>query len=215
MTDSLPYRAERTDVSVDDLRFSLYAVVEIDAVLDACLARDPENADLIPYFAVLWPSALGLARWMSANRDLWPGATVLELGCGLGLPSLVAHRLGARVASTDFHPDNGPFFRMNAWLNGIESPAYFRMDWRRPALRIRPRVLIGSDLIYESDLMPPLVACVGELCPPGGLFVLADPGRPHLQSCCSLLEREGFTAVVEVVDDVFVVVFRRAEEVSP
>ena len=160
------------------------------------------------------PSALGLAQWMSANRGIWPGTSVLELGCGLGLPSLVAHRLGARVASTDFHPDNGAFFRMNARLNGVESPSYFRMDWRRPALRIRPRVLLGSDLIYEKELMPPLVACVRELCPPDGLFVLAEPGRPHLQSCCSLLEREGFTAAVEVVADVFVVVFRRGGRVS-
>src|SRR3954453_12854046 len=74
---------------------------EADALLDesAFEARD----EFIPYWADLWPSAELLARTL-AGRALH-GARVLELGCGLGLPSLAASLAGGRVMSTDWAPE--------------------------------------------------------------------------------------------------------------
>jgi predicted nicotinamide N-methyase len=48
--------------------------------------------ELLPYWAHLWPSAVALAEEL-APRSL-RGARTLELGCGLGLPSVVAARGG-------------------------------------------------------------------------------------------------------------------------
>src|SRR4051794_19415431 len=47
-----------------------------------------EHEEFLPYWADLWPSALALARAL-APRAL-RGARTLELGCGVGLPSIAA-----------------------------------------------------------------------------------------------------------------------------
>ena len=58
-----------------------------------------------PFGARLWPSSLGIAHFLVAHfRPNMAGYTVLELGCGGGLCSLVAASLGARVVASDISP---------------------------------------------------------------------------------------------------------------
>src|SRR3954454_11895919 len=54
----------------------------------------------VPYWARPWPSGVGLAGHLH-DPPLTPGTTVLELGCGLALPSVIAAQQGARVLATD------------------------------------------------------------------------------------------------------------------
>ena len=56
-----------------------------------------EHEEFLPYWAELWPSALALARAVGARA--LRGARTLELGCGLGLPSLAAARRRAAACS--------------------------------------------------------------------------------------------------------------------
>jgi len=169
----------------------------------------PDDGNMIPYYAEVWPAALGLATWMEQKPSLWHGARVLELGCGLGLPALVAAKLGAHVTATDYHPDNARFFQKNVLANGLSHIDYFRMDWRRPAVNSIFDIVIGSDLIYEREMITPLASCLAEICAPGSIALLADPGRPHLQEGCSQIEKVGFDATIEVASDTFVVRFDR------
>lgn len=48
-----------------------------------------------------------------------PGTTVLELGCGAGVASLVAARSGARVLATDVNPGAVALLHRNARDNGL------------------------------------------------------------------------------------------------
>ncbi|HVL97404.1 MAG TPA: hypothetical protein VM266_16225, partial [Solirubrobacteraceae bacterium] len=57
-----------------------------------------------PYWASAWPSGTVLAGAVAAAGAL-EGRRVLELGCGLGLPSVVAARAGATVLATDASPE--------------------------------------------------------------------------------------------------------------
>ena len=57
----------------------------------------------MPYWAELWPSGLALADYV-ATLDL-AGRRVLELGCGLALPSFAAALGGADVLATDWAPE--------------------------------------------------------------------------------------------------------------
>ncbi len=43
-----------------------------------------------------WNAARALAEFLQRNSELYLGRTVLELGAGGGLPSLVAAKCGAR-----------------------------------------------------------------------------------------------------------------------
>jgi predicted nicotinamide N-methyase len=129
---------------------------------------------------------------------------VLELGCGLGLPALVAARLGARVIATDCHPDVPAFLERNAALAEV-AIEYQALDWRvadeLDALRERHGpfdLVLGSDLLYEAELANTLGPALARLCGPRTRVLLADPGRPHLQEAVSVIEACGFRCEVEI-----------------
>src|SRR5689334_12319958 len=77
-----------------------------------------EWAPLVPYWSVLWRSGVALAHEVAA-ADL-RGRRVVELGCGLGVPSLAAARGGARVLATDADDEALELLARNARDNGIE-----------------------------------------------------------------------------------------------
>src|SRR3954451_15943342 len=54
----------------------------------------------VPYWARTWPSGIALAKALDEDPPA-PGTKVLELGCGLALPSVVAAKAGAQVLATD------------------------------------------------------------------------------------------------------------------
>src|SRR5436305_1357686 len=85
-------------------------------------ARD----EFLPYWAELWPAALALANALPADLD---GVRVVELGCGLGLPSLVAAARGARVTAIDWAADAIALLHTNAAANGLAVDARVS-DWR-------------------------------------------------------------------------------------
>ena len=86
-------------IDIGGARFVLERPAEPESLIDEGAFADDE---FLPYWAERWPSGIALAEHLAAH-DL-RGARVLEIGCGLGLPSLVAARLGADVVATDWSP---------------------------------------------------------------------------------------------------------------
>jgi len=50
------------------------------------------------YGLFVWPSAILLAEFLSRHRSLFHGKRIMELGAGVGLPGIVAAKLGATGA---------------------------------------------------------------------------------------------------------------------
>jgi predicted nicotinamide N-methyase len=108
------------------------------------------------------------------------GARTLELGCGLGLPSLAASLAGGRVLATDWSPQAIELLRDNAERNGIALEAQ-RADWSAPdALVARAPwdLVLGADLLYERRNAELLLPLLPRLLGPASELWLADPGRP-------------------------------------
>src|SRR3954451_8642651 len=87
-------------VALDGMDVRLLRPRDSESLLDEH-AFDAE--EYLPYWAEMWPSSIALARTVAA-RGLG-GRRVVELGCGLGLPSIVAALGGARVLATDWSAD--------------------------------------------------------------------------------------------------------------
>jgi predicted nicotinamide N-methyase len=205
----------RQTVTFGDIALTIETPPDLDGLLDRAAAHDPQAVDAIPYYAILWPAAHGLARHLWENRRGLPGRRVTELGCGLGLPAILAARLGARVLATDFHPDTGGWLLRNAALNGV-SLDYRALDWNAAAApetqdRRRPAsdLVIGSDLLYERRHIPALVCAIGALCAPGGHALIADPGRDSLPLFVSAMEKSGWRQTLFPVGDIYVCRFDR------
>src|SRR4051812_13721913 len=156
---------------------------DTDALLDE--ASFEERDEFIPYWADLWPSAILLARTIAARA--LRGARVLEIGCGLGLPSLAAARAGGRVLATDWSPTAIELLRDNADRNGVALDAEV-VSWTEPAAllaRAPFQLVLAADVLYERRSVPVLAELLPRL---GGEVLLADPGRPPLEA---FLERTG------------------------
>jgi predicted nicotinamide N-methyase len=134
--------------------------------------------EFLPYWAEVWPSGIALAEHVAA-LDL-RGRRVLELGCGLGLPSLVAASGGADVLATDWAPEAVDLLGRNAERNAAEVRLAV-VDWRTPgALLDDPfDLVLAADVLYEARNVEPLLALLPRVLPPGGQALVADPGRRH------------------------------------
>ena len=85
-----------------------------------------EEDEFLPYWAELWPAATALASALPERLD---GVRVVELGCGLGLPSLVAAARGGEVTALDWAAEAIDLLRRNAERNRIDLEAAVH-DWR-------------------------------------------------------------------------------------
>jgi predicted nicotinamide N-methyase len=134
-----------------------------------------EHDEFMPYWAELWPSARALARRVG-SRAL-RGARVLELGCGLGLPSIAAALAGGRVLATDWSSDAVAFTERNAAANGarLETAVVSWSDAAGLAARGPWDLVIGSDLLYEARNIALVLDLLEQVADHA---IIADPGRP-------------------------------------
>ena len=165
---------ERIDVC--GRRLSLLRPRDPEALLDE---EAFEHEEFLPYWAELWPASVALACAVSALRVR--GLRVIELGCGLALPSIVAALGGAEVQATDWSPDAIRAAALNAERNGARVATEL-VSWAdpEPLLAGAPwDVVLGSDLLYERRNVEELLELLPRLVEGGrGEVLLADPGRP-------------------------------------
>jgi predicted nicotinamide N-methyase len=159
---------------------------DAEALLDE---RAFEHEEFLPYWAELWPSGVALARRVAARA--LKGARVLELGCGLGLPSLAAALAGGRALATDWSPQAMDLLRVNAEHNGAELETAI-VDWKEPAAivdRAPWDLVLGADLLYERRNVEPLLVLLPRLLGARGELWLADPGRAPAEEFLAGFER--------------------------
>ena len=159
-------------VAIDGRDLRLLRPRNAEALLDEAAF---EHEEYLPYWAELWPSSLALARAVSARA--LRGARTLELGCGLGLPSIAAALSGGRVLATDWAPDAIAMARANAERNGAELETMV-CSWAEPAPLLERApwdLVLASDVLYEARNGEALLPLLPRL---GREVWLADPGRP-------------------------------------
>jgi predicted nicotinamide N-methyase len=140
-----------------------------------------ENEEFLPYWASVWPSARVLAEMLSdCSLD---GVPVLEVGCGLGVPSIVAALQGARVLATDWAADAIELLAINAARNGAALEAA-RLDWWAPGRAVAATpwpLVLAADVLYERRNVDVLLDLLPRLTGRRGEVLLADPGRATAQ----------------------------------
>ena len=154
---------------------------DIDPLLDL-VADDPEQN--LPYWAEIWPSGLALADLIEQGPQFVAGRTTLELGCGLGLTAIAALRAGARLTVTDYSQTALDLCLHNCAANAGVTPRAMVLNWRdhdaatQVAAAGRFPVVLAADVLYERRDIDPLLALIPGIVASGGVFWLAEPGRP-------------------------------------
>ena len=185
-----------TPVEVGEATYSMTYPAAADALIDE---EDFARDERLPYWAELWPSAVALARRVS--KEKLAAKRVVELGCGIGLPSLAARARGAVVTATDHYQAALDFARYNARTNlGLLEPQTRLLDWLAPeteGLEEAFDLILAADVLYESRNVPALTTLIPALLAPGGEVLLADPRRKDTVTFLEKMRNKGFRSTTE------------------
>jgi predicted nicotinamide N-methyase len=197
-SDALPLRGREVlqrfplcmvQVRVGNRQWQIRCVENQDRLLAAS-----ESLQHAPYGFLLWESSVALARWFARTPTLVRGKRVLELGAGVGLAGLVAQSLGAHVTQTDHMRDALAICELNAVDNGVSDTRQVVADWQQWAHGDVYDVIIGADILYETDAQPSLASIFQRNLSPGGHVLLADPQRPQALEFLGRLQHAGALA---------------------
>lgn len=220
MKTRFPYPLRTDTLAIGKHSLDLVVIDGLERTIDL-LFLDAETGgdkrfleDLAPYFGVVWPSARALALELESKFDpSWKGKRILELGCGLAIPTQILAKCGAEVTASDFHPDVPEFLRENLVQNGIaDRVKYWELDWHAPLQASQMGswdLIVGSDILYELPKAAALAKLLNRLLSEDGEAWIADPGRSFLQSYEKALEAEGLTCEVDARDEVFLLKSRK------
>lgn len=163
-----------------------------------------------PLFGLLWPSGAELAARLGARPVT--RERILEIGCGLALPSLVAHRRGANITASDCHPLAGRFLLDNVALNHLPPLRYRQGQWAAPGwpapldtddnlcVHGQFELIVGSDLLYERDAQATLACFIGRHASSHAEVWIVDPDRGNRPAFNRQMAAQGFAVIDERLD---------------
>ncbi|MEI2454433.1 methyltransferase domain-containing protein [Lysobacter firmicutimachus] len=191
----MPFCTRLIDVPIGDV------VYRIRALKDRQQFHDPDRtaeragvpAALWSLFGQLWPAGIELARESLSYRI--DGKRILEIGCGLGLSSLVLKKRGADITASDHHPLANEFLAHNARLNGLKPIPFNDLAWERPQDSSMGKfdLIVGSDVLYERGHIGSLLNLIRNYATAEAEVLISDPGRGNCASFAASMLTAGFT----------------------
>ena len=143
------------------------------------LRKNGEDLHL-PYWAELWDSALGMAQLLLKRfgpvTEYPRPDNVLDLGCGMGFPGMIAASLGLPVLFAVLEPPALLFAKLNSLA--YQTPTRTRqLNWQTAQLGERFDLILGADILYERKQWEFLEPFWRNHLAAGGSAILGEPGR--------------------------------------
>ncbi|MEP7170764.1 MAG: methyltransferase domain-containing protein, partial [Bacteroidota bacterium] len=142
--------------------------------------------------ADLWHSAIALGQHIVKTNIIKKNMNILEIGCGLGLPGIVAGKFSNQITFTDYINEPLDFAKHNWNLNNDYPAQYEILDWRKPDTTLATDVILASDVAYEKRSFKYLRHAFKKLLKPGGFILLSEPNREHSREFFISLKEKGF-----------------------
>jgi predicted nicotinamide N-methyase len=145
-----------------------------------------------PLFGVVWAAGEVLAHLMDCY-DL-QGKRVLEVGCGIGLASLIMNQQQVDITASDYNPDAGEFLAYNTRLNNSPDIPFVCSDWSsKSSEHGQFDLIVGSDVLYEPNHASLLAGFIDRHAAPATEAIIIDPGRGNIPAFCRQMATFGFS----------------------
>jgi predicted nicotinamide N-methyase len=170
----MQYPVELTQISAEKAIY-VPAYDAVKAIYTDLLAVDP--ATPFPYWAKVWPSAIALVKVLQKHPSLIRDKTVLELGAGIGLPSLLMANEAKTIQVSDYDSEAVELFRKNIAHLQLHNVQALQMDWNDLPENIDPEVIILSDVNYDPTQFESLTKLIQKFIHQGCTIILSTPQR--------------------------------------
>ncbi|MBK24620.1 MAG: histidine kinase [Halobacteriovorax sp.] len=158
------------------------------------------NSTLWPIFGVVWDSGKVMADLMCTEEI--EGKRILEVGCGIGLSSLVLNQRLANITATDYHPEAKVFLEENVELNNKVKIKFHLQDWASTDSTLgKFDLIIGSDLLYQDDHVLLLSSFINRHADTKAEVIMASPKRGYQNKFTTEMLKYGFSLEVFLPDD--------------
>jgi predicted nicotinamide N-methyase len=144
------YQTKDETISVDKVDYLIHSLKDRQQFYDHEQLAEELGISSATWslFGVVWPSSKVLAATVCMLE--LDGKRVLEIGCGLGLSSIVLHKMGVDITASDYHPLAKEFLDDNVLRNKLLPIKFETGNWEvvNPLLG-EFDLIIGSDVLYE------------------------------------------------------------------
>lgn len=172
------YQVKFDQISIGKIDYTIRSLLNLQQFFD------PDNealnigisSALWPLFGQVWGMSKILAQIMLTEEIA--GKRILEIGCGLALPSLVIKHLGGNITASDYHPLVASFLLENTLLNHLEAIAFQTGDWNLVNANLGEfDLIIGSDVLYERQHSKLLSRFINDHASSSVTIIIVDPNR--------------------------------------
>jgi predicted nicotinamide N-methyase len=203
-TPNFEYATEVSRVELGGLILEVEHLADIDRTIDELFEHYLSQGktelfeEMCPYFGIIWPAARVLAHVVAEREAEWrhelgESPRVLEIGCGLALPSLVLAARGWSVTARDLHPDVEYFLRQNLARLGSVNLDFELASWQQPRAE-NWSLILASDVLYDKTQPASLAQYLATQLASGSgeanladhrRALICDPGRGYLDEFIS------------------------------
>jgi predicted nicotinamide N-methyase len=191
------YPIQLTQISAEK---AIYVPIyeQVKDIYASLLKLDPTTP--FPFWAKLWPSSIALLDVLKAQPQLIQNKLVIEIGAGIGLPSLMMAGITKSIQISDHDLEAVALLKKNIEHLQIPNAEAFQLDWNNVPKNMNPDVVILSDVNYDPNQFDPLVALIDKFIKQGCTIILSTPQRIMASPFVQKIEAS-ITAQYEVLVD--------------
>ena len=138
---------------------------------------DLDHNTPFPFWAKLWPSSIALLDILMTHPHLIQNKHVLEIGAGIGLPSLMMASISKSIQISDHDIEAVALLKKNIEYLQLQNAEALQLDWNNVPKNMNPDVVILSDVNYDPTQFDPLVSLIDKFINQGCTIILSTPQR--------------------------------------
>lgn len=168
------YPIQLTQISAEKAIY-IPAYEAVKTIYASLLKLDPNTP--FPFWAKLWPSSIALHDVLKANPYLIQNKHVLEIGAGIGLPSLMLAPITKSIQISDYDKEAVELLQKNIEHLQLQNAEALQLDWNNMPENMNAEVLILSDVNYDPTQFETLTKLIDKFIHQGCTIILSTPQR--------------------------------------
>lgn len=147
----------------------------IQSTYQKLVAANPNT--IFPYWAKIWASADALVQFLREEPAWIQNKIVLEIGAGIGIPSLSIAAQTDKIVISDYAPDAVALLQKNIEHLKLKNASAACIDWNHISEDIVADTILLSDTNYEPAVHENLTFLVEKFINKDSTILLATPNR--------------------------------------